>query len=302
MALQKLSGTDAFVVIDLDGAPIADGVVRLARKVLVDGARNLARSRTYAWALLGEQISGASAGINAEGDAREAACAAFVEELTPQVSAGTLSLDPAKGLTSTDLAGLTAADQRSTVLHDDPTLHDRLLASGVVAAASVALGSLDGATIALEGAGSATDAVESAFVAAGSTIAGRDADALSSAADALVCGSKVGLVDHETAAALPHRVIVPIGPLPVTARGLAVARRRDIVVLPDFLTTAGPLMAFRSNGTSADDLLATAADRISGLTAELTDHPDGPLLGACIRAETYLATWRDELPFGRPLA
>jgi len=81
-----------------------------------------------------------------------------------------------------------------------------------------------------------------------------------------------------------------------------VARRRDIVVLPDFLTTSGPLMAFRSNGASAEDLLATVTQRIADLTAEVLDHPNGPLLGACIRAEAYLATWRDELPFGRPLA
>jgi hypothetical protein len=32
------------------------------------------------------------------------------------------------------------------------------------------------------------------------------------------------------------------------------------------------------------------------------DHPSGPLLGACEQAEAFLATWCDELPFGRPLA
>ena len=60
---QKITGPDdsdmtGFVIIDLDDASRADGVVRSAKKVLVDGARTLARSRTYAWALMGHQISG----------------------------------------------------------------------------------------------------------------------------------------------------------------------------------------------------------------------------------------------------
>jgi hypothetical protein len=122
-------------------------------------------------------------------------------------------------------------------------------------------------------------------------------------ADVLVCGSKIGLVDHDVAASLPQRVLVPCGPLPVTARGLAVARRRDIVVLADFVTTAGPLLAFRpGEGANATNLLDAADQRVrAGVEEDLT-HDEGPLLGACLRAESFLRTWRDELPFGRPLA
>jgi hypothetical protein len=35
---------------------------------------------------------------------------------------------------------------------------------------------------------------------------------------------------------------------------------------------------------------------------EVLEHEKGPLLAACYRAETFLRTWRETLPFGRPLA
>ena len=56
-----------------------------------DGAKLLARTTTYSWAALGHQIGGASAGINAEDDAADAAIAAFVEELTARPKSSALS-------------------------------------------------------------------------------------------------------------------------------------------------------------------------------------------------------------------
>ena len=38
------------------------------------------------------------------------------------------------------------------------------------------------------------------------------------------------------------------------------------------------------------------------VTIGFDGHADGPLLGACHRAEAFLRTWQDTLPFGRPLA
>lgn len=343
MALQKLSSTDAFVVVDLDGADAADGVVRWAKKVLVDGARNLARSRTYAHALLGEKVSGASAGISAVPEDRAAAVGAFVEEVTPRVTEGSLILDPAKGVAADDIATLLAADGRPDWLsttQGSGTPADHLLAVGVATCAAAAAGSLDGRSVVLEGAGSAGPALVEALAARGARVvavatsqgcadtsamepgalvaawsaAGEGlpaelsseappAAALTTVADVLVCGSKVGLVDHEAADRLAQQVVVPCGPLPVTARGLAVARRRDLTVLPDFLTTAGPLLAFRpADGVGADDVAGDVARRLGGLAAEVMEHPEGPVLGACYRAEDFLRTWREELPFGRPLA
>ena len=48
--------------------------------------------------------------------------------------------------------------------------------------------------------------------------------------------------------------------------------------------------------------MTTAGARIGALASDLVTHDDGPLLAGCYRAEAFLSTWRDELPFGRPLA
>jgi len=38
------------------------------------------------------------------------------------------------------------------------------------------------------------------------------------------------------------------------------------------------------------------------VVAEVADHDDGPIIGACMRAEAFLSDWQDDLPFGRPMA
>jgi len=282
VTVEKLQSVDAFVVIDLPGADSSDGIVRCARKVLVDSTRALARVRTYAWALLGEKVSGASAGINAVGEARDAAVAAFAAELAPRIAAGTLTLAPGKGLNDSELAGLGAVVPPDTVA----------FAAGVTASAGAATGGLDGRRVAIEFDAGAGEALTAALGAAGAEVVASGADALTTEADVLLFGSKVGVVDHHLAAELPHRVLVPTGDLAFTPRALAVASRRDITVLPDFLTTAGPLAA--RAGRDPGEALAA-------LTAEVLAHAEGPVLGACIRAEAFLSTWVDELPFGRPI-
>jgi hypothetical protein len=109
------------------------------------------------------------------------------------------------------------------------------------------------------------------------------------------------VVDHGVAAGCSVRALVPSGPIPVTAKGLAVLRRAGVVVLPDFITTAGPLLGGTRpalDGAKPDDVGAVVAAALH----EVVDHDLGPVLGACHRAESFLGTWRSELPFGRPLA
>ena len=77
LAMRKLSGTDAFVVVDLDGAAESSGLIRLAPKILPSGAKELARSATYTFAAVGMRRSGASGGINTRPDGRDEAVAAF---------------------------------------------------------------------------------------------------------------------------------------------------------------------------------------------------------------------------------
>lgn len=344
MPFEQLSSTDAFVVTDLDGAERADGLVRWARKVLPDGARTMARSRSYSWALLHRPVSGASAGINAPPDGRSEAIAAFDAELIDRVAAGVLSLDPGKGVSPADLEPLSAVDRRSPLLRTPTatgTLADALLAAGITAAAAAALGGLENRTVAIEGSGSAGPAILESVAGHGGRVAtigtpsgtlvvdeAEDTEELLAAwtqhgdslpaargselspgavlehpADLLVCGSKLGMVDHQVAATLPHRVIAPCAPAPVTARALAVSARRNIVVLADFLTLLGPLIGARSDGdATAGSVLNEIGDRVTALTGQALEHPEGPYLGAAYLAERFLGTWQEPLPFGRPLA
>ncbi len=341
MSIQKFSAPDpspasGFIIIDLPHAEAADGVVRCAKKVLVDGARTMARSRTYAWALLEQQRSGASAGISAAGE-RDAAMAAFLDAAGPASDSGTLVLDAAKGVGVEELDPLRAGDPR----HDGDDAE--LLAASLVGAVAATPAGLDGRTVGIEGAGTALPAVLRAFAAAGArptaigladrtvmlplgadphvvatafdadgtafdpevlpdatVVAEHHVDALLHAeVDILVCGSKVGLVDHEVAPRLSAAVLAPIGPVPVTAKALAVAARNGVVVLPDFLTTAGPLQRFLVEGSAEQVAAATDA---AGRSAEFVTHAEGAHLGACLAAEEFLSSWCDELPFGRPLA
>ena len=104
MRLHKFSDVDAFVALDLPGAEAASGPVRWARKVLQGGAKDLARSQTYTYAVLQMHRSGASAGISAEAPVRAEAVAAFVAEAAALVADRVYLPDAAKGVSDQDLA------------------------------------------------------------------------------------------------------------------------------------------------------------------------------------------------------
>ena len=71
----------------------------------------------------------------------------------------------------------------------------------------------------------------------------------------------------------------------------------------DFLAVAGPIFASWPNGDSSpSDIISTASTAISGVVEESLEHEDGLFLGACYRAESFLASWHDTKLFGRPLA
>jgi glutamate dehydrogenase (NAD(P)+) len=340
--IQKLESTDAFIVFDLDGAPHNIGITRLAPKILADGATLLARSNTYLFATFEQQAGGASAGINAKPEDRDAAIAAFVTEVGPLVAEGTFLTEPGKGVSAADLAPLLEADPRAALPAADGA---RLLGAGVATAVELALGgsgSLAGARVAVEGLDRATVSVVTDLASAGGQIvavsttkgtiadpAGLDPAALAEAvaahgpaaveqlgpevgpawkifgadADVLCAGSKSGAVSDAGAGSVTAKVVAPIAPVPVTAKALAMLRRQGSIVLPDFVTIAGPMFAsFPDEGATFDDVRATVVEQVGGALGEVLDHEDGPLLGACYRAEAFLRTWCDALPFGRPLA
>jgi glutamate dehydrogenase/leucine dehydrogenase len=336
--VQKLEQTDAFVVRDLGPDVPAVGIVRQAPKILQDGAELLARSVTYAFASFEQQRGGASGGINAKPDDRAAAIDAFTQELLPAVADGALVLDAGRGLAPAELAPLAAADGRSP-LYDEHGADLRGLGAAICADAAIGL---EGKDVAIEGFDASGPAlVKAVYDRGGRVVAigtakgtvthpkGLDGPMLAQAwrehgvglvehvdvvnqpaaelfaveAAALFCGSKAGVIDHDLAAALTVGAVVPTGPVPVTAKALAVLRRAEVPVLPDFITTAGPLFALRpGDDATADGVRGAASVAILGALGEVLGHESGPLLGACLRAEAFLSTWRDELPFGRPLA
>jgi glutamate dehydrogenase/leucine dehydrogenase len=343
--VEKLETVDAFVVFDFEDAPCSAGVVRCAPKVLVDGATWLARSRTYQFAIFRLQIGGASAAVNAKADARADAVASFVGAVRPWVESRRLFLDPAKGVHLADLEPLLADDVRPPDYWEQA---DQLAAASLAASAAAALDGLDGRTVAIEGfdlvgpplaaeldargarvvsigtaagtagdaGGFSPDALTSAWAEHGADLV-RELEqepapagtVLGASVDVLVCGSKAGLVDHGVAAGCSAKVVVPSGPIPVTAKGLAVLRRSGVCVLPDFVTTAGPVLGGLAVGLGAVSPTSSWEERMEGVRtavtevlSEVLDDEHGPLLGACKRAEAFLRTWRPALPFGRPLA
>jgi hypothetical protein len=278
--VQRLSTADGFVVWDLDEARRFAGMVRLAPKVLRDGAQLLARAVTYTFASFGmEGHAGASVALNAKPEQRDGTLAAFVEEMS-FVEAGRLRLQPGLGVSAADLAPL-------GVELDDPGIQ----AAGALAAAQVA-GPLDWRTAAVVGDDAVAAAAVAQLEAAGATLAERRYDA---ACDVLFVAGKAGALDHDTATTVTASTVVPLTPVPVTARALAVLSRADRVVVPDFLSTAAPLLA-------AFDPDADPARLVREATVELAEHGTGMWLAAAQRAEDFLATWTSEKPFGRPLA
>lgn len=295
--LESSDEADAFVFVDLDGADSASGIIRSAKKILVDGARSLARSETYSWALMGQRHSGASAGINATDSARKAAVDAFNRRVDAELEGIELRLRPAKGVAATD----------------DP-VRAALLAHGVVAATASALDGLDGRSVALEHGSPAAVEISQLLSERGASVESVALDSLTtSGADALVFGSRIGIIDHELAALLDHRAVIPSGPSPLTARAFAVMRRKGATVMAGFLTAAGPLFAEAPFGVATSDAGTGAIGTDTSTTAaaveefvterclEFAEHPDGAFMAACYAAEAFLGTWREELPFGRPL-
>ena len=334
--IQKLTSTEGFIAFDLDDAPAA-GVVRSAPKILVDGASLLARSLTYRFATFERQVGGASVGVNAAPDDRAGAIAAFVGEVEPLVREGCLAVDPAKGVTAADIQQLAAADARPDAY---AARHDELAGLGVAVAAYTAVRGLAGRRVAIEGFDASGPAIVAGVLSRGGRVVaistaegtassaegfdeatvtsawadhgvalvaqlseapGKPWEVFGVAADVLVVGSKPGVIDDSVAAGITAGTVVPSGPVPVTAKGLAVLRRSGAVVVPDFISTAGPLFAGWPLA-GAGDPGSAASVAIDAALLDVLGHDDGPLLGACYRAEAFLATWRDVLPFGRPLA
>ncbi len=340
MAIHKLDQVNAFIARDFEAEVPALGIVRAAPKILQGGAKELARAQTYQCALFGHKVAGASAGINAPVDEQSTAVQAFVAELLPQVTEGALMISPGKGVTHVDLAPLLAVDRRDpTVTSTDASDPIPGLTALSATAAAAAIRPLDGAAVAIEGFGETGLAIAErvlnggarivAISTASGTAVSNDGFSLASlseswsaggadlvkslvdepepvwkimgtACDVLFVGSKMGVLDHKAAEHVSAQVVVPHAPIPYTTKGAIMLGRQNVVVVPDIVATSGPMLA----GLSTTD--AGTPDGIESSVRELTNEikadEAGPILAACKRAEAFLGTWREALPFGRPFA
>ncbi len=303
MPVHKLSSSDSFVVTDIADAP-ATGVLRTGKKILQSSAKTLARSLSYTFASFELKRSGASAGLNAVGEAVGPATAALCDELLPAVKAGELHLDPGKGTAPEALAPLRQAINRPPLAGSV----DATVAGVVAAAAWCTGGSLDEATVAIEGVGAIPEALEIALVEAGARVvevpevADEPWKIWGAEANLILAGSKPGTLTHTGADLIKATAVVPWGPVPFTTKAFAQLRRSGVQMLPDFLSAAGAPLAGYLQGTDqeAASLIEIAAAITDALEASAGD--DGVLLGACYRAESFLGSWLDEPLFGRPLA
>jgi hypothetical protein len=301
MALTKLSSTDAFVITDGGSDAPATGVVRTAKKILQSSAADLARSVSYSFAAFEVQRVGASAGINALDEAVGPATEAFVSELLGRVESGALQLDPGKGTAPGALAPLTSAAGRPSFAGSTHATVASVIAAGTWANG----GTLEGARVAIEGAGPVVEQLSTDLGAAGASIIavpGVDKKPWmiwGAEADIVFAGSKPGALTHQGAEFVQAKAIVPWGPIPFTTKAFAQLQRSGVVMVPDFLSASGALLPGNVQGAAE-----TPSDIAALVTAALdaSAHDDGVLLGACYRAEAFLASWLDERLFGRPLA
>lgn len=298
--IHKFSSTTAFVAIDLEGPEASSGPVRWARKVLQSGAKELARSQTYTYAVLGMKHGGASAGISAEAPDRDVALAAFVAEAAALVADGTYLPDAAKGVAESDLSTLRDADPRDTArfVGESPMFAERCEALSIVVCAESTVGGLDGRTATIQATGAVAGALADALTKRGVKVIEE------AGADLVFVGSKMGVVDHHAAENLTGSIaVVPCGRLPITAKALAVLRRAEVAAPADFVALAGStIAAWGDADRSESEIEADITQRVAAMSAEFAGHADGPLLAACYQAEEFLGTWQDTLPFGRPLA
>jgi hypothetical protein len=228
--LDKLTGTDGFVVVDLNDATTSVGIVRLAPKVLREGV-GAARPLGHPTRSPPSASPGTAAPRGRSTPSRRPGTTpspAFVDEMRERAEAGRLVLAPGTGLSSADLSPLGWGDPDAA-----------LTAAGALAAARVA-GPDRLAHRRRGGDRPVCEAATAQLGEAGATLAEPRLDA---ECDVLFVAGKAGVLDHTAAEGVQARTIVPLAPVPVTARALAVLRKADRVVIPDFLSTAAPLLA-----------------------------------------------------------
>ena len=105
-----------------------------------------------------------------------------------------------------------------------------------------------------------------------------------------------GFIDDDAAATIRAKLVVPLTPVPVTAKAYATLSRRGVVFVPDAVSCAAPLLAI------ADPDGEDPVSRVAGVAGGFAHRGVDAWRAMVERAEEHLGSWRSTLPFGRPLA
>ncbi len=160
----ELGSVPGFVVFDLPGVPMSAGGTRLAPDVSVAEVALLARAMTYKFAVLGEPVGGAKAGVRgdpADIAGKAALMARFCAEIGPLADAGRFLTGPDMGTAEEDFAPLRArraAPAAIAAVVGGVPFEDLLTGYGVAVAAEAALSARwgwgwEGRSVAIEGFG-----------------------------------------------------------------------------------------------------------------------------------------------------
>lgn len=330
MKLHKLSTTTGWAVLDYDDAPCF-GPTTLGPKVLQANAKLHARAGTYRFAVLGERLGGGAGGIKVDTEQRADAVSAYAQEIATDLAGpGRFHTSAGWGLSDAELAPVLAHDPRNPAFREHA---DDVLVAGFVAGASVAMGGVEGRTLSLGHLSPVLMAAMERLVGDGARVTAAvhrnagviDAEGISldrlralldGAGDGDASQAQVRAVDTDlfvpptTLRAIDHTneegigagAVLGIADLVVTPRAIAQLRGRRVEVWPEWVATIGPTVAgLAGDGTPLDELCAATATTVDEIMRAARDHEDGPIIGAATAAEDFLRTWRDELPFGRPL-
>jgi glutamate dehydrogenase (NAD(P)+) len=164
MEIVELDSVPGFVAFDLPEVPVSAGGTRLAPDVSVAEVALLARAMTYKFAVLGERVGGAKAGVRgdpADHEAKAALMARFCAEIGPLVNSGRLLTGPDMGTAEEDFAPLRERRAAPTAIQavvGGVPFEDVLTGYGVAVAADAALSvrwgwGWEGRSVAIEGFG-----------------------------------------------------------------------------------------------------------------------------------------------------
>jgi len=340
--ITNLESVGGFVLVDLPDAERSVGPVRLGAKLIVSNAPNYARELTYGFALLEQQHGGMTIGLKADPEQRAVAVAAAAEELSADLEAGRLVADPGLRMTRDELGALRAHDPRPALRLVDNggvTVETELTALGAAVVADRAVG-LEGKKVAIEGlselsttiaievekrGGSVTRFSTSKGVANGSFSADELANVLKERGvdaptkfgevdkpwtiwngadvDVIFCGSKSGVLTHAGAPGIGSAAVIATGVAPIETKALAILKAAGTFVSPAFLADLGRLLVgFDTTIDSIETARSRTEENVGAVLDELSDHAGGVYLAACLKAESYMRTWTETLPFGRPMA